>query len=161
LPIIIFRNKKYPIADPDYKKTLIVGCVAGLFLFFGATFQQLGLVYTTAGKAGFVTGLYVIIVPLLGMIWGDRAPAQTWLGAVFAVIGLYLLSATQGLKLAQGDGYVLLGAFFWAGYVQFIARFSHRVDSIQLSFVQAVFTSLICFGIGIPPGKILQYGQWR
>jgi len=71
LPIIIFRNKKYPIADPDYKKTLIVGCVAGLFLFFGATFQQLGLVYTTAGKAGFVTGLYVIIVPLLGMIWGD------------------------------------------------------------------------------------------
>lgn len=65
-----------------------MGCVAGLFLFFGATFQQLGLVYTTAGKAGFVTGLYVIIGPLLGMIWGDRAPAQTWLGAVFAVIGL-------------------------------------------------------------------------
>ncbi len=95
------------------------------------------------------------------MIWGDRAPAQTWLGAVFAVIGLYLLSATQGLKLAQGDGYVLLGTFFWAGHVQFIARFSHRVDSIQLSFVQAVFTSLICFGIGIPPGRILQHGQWR
>ena len=64
---------------------------------FGATFQELGLVYTNAGKAGFVTGLYVIIVPLLGMIWGDRAPAQTWLGALFAVIGLYLLSATQGL----------------------------------------------------------------
>ncbi len=148
LPIIIIRNKKKPIAVLGFKKTLIVGCVAGLFLFFGATFQQFGLVYTTAGKAGFVTGLYVILVPLLGMIWGDRAPAQTWLGAVFALIGLYLLSATQGFKLAQGDGYVLLGALFWAGHVQFIARFSPRLDPIHLSFVQAVFTSLISFGVG-------------
>jgi len=61
---------------------------------------------------------------------------------------LYFLSATQGLKLAPGDGYVLLGAFFWAGHVQFIARFSPQVDSIRLSFVQAVFTSLISFVIG-------------
>ena len=108
----------------------------------------MGLVYSTAGKAGFVTGLYVIIVPLLGLIWGDRAPVQTWLGAAFAVVGLYFLSATQGLKLAPGDSYVLLGAFFWAGHVQFIARFSPRVDPIRLSFVPAIFTSLISFGIG-------------
>jgi drug/metabolite transporter (DMT)-like permease len=106
------------------------------------------LVYTTAGKTGFVTGLYVIIVPLLGVSWGNRAPVQTWLGAVFAVIGLYFLSATQGLRLAPGDSYVLLGTFFWAGQVQFISRFSPRVDPIRLSFVQAVFTSLVSFGIG-------------
>ncbi len=148
VPIIIIRKKRNPADKDDLKKTLIIGSAAGLFLFFGATFQQLGLVYTTAGKAGFVTGLYVIIVPLLGMIWGDRAPIQTWLGAVFAVIGLYFLSATQGLRLASGDSYVLLGAFFWAGHVQFIARFSPRVDPIRLSFVQAMFTSLISFGIG-------------
>lgn len=148
VPVSIFRKKRNPGDEADLKKTLIIGSAAGLFLFFGATFQQLGLVHTTAGKAGFVTGLYVIIVPLLGMIWGDRAPVQTWLGAVLAVIGLYFLSATQGLKLALGDSYVLLGAFFWAGHVQFIARFSPRVDPIRLFFVQAMFTSLISFGIG-------------
>jgi drug/metabolite transporter (DMT)-like permease len=148
VPIIVIRKKRNPGDNADFKKTLFIGSAAGLFLFFGATFQQLGLVYTTAGKAGFVTGLYVIIVPLLGMIWGDRAPVQTWLGAIFAVIGLYFLSATQGLKLDPGDSYVLLGAFFWAGHVQFIARFSPRVDPIRLSFVQALFTSLISFGIG-------------
>ena len=148
VPVIIVRKEGGLGDKTDLKKTLIIGSAAGLFLFFGATFQQLGLVHTTAGKAGFVTGLYVIIVPLLGMIWGDRAPVQTWLGAVLAVIGLYFLSATQGLKLAPGDGYVLLGAFFWAGHVQFIARFSPRVDPIRLSFVQAMFTSLISFGIG-------------
>jgi drug/metabolite transporter (DMT)-like permease len=70
------------------------------------------------------------------------------LGEVFAVIGLYFLSATQGLRLAPGDSYVLLGAFFWAGHVQFISKFSPRVDPIWLSFVQAVFTSLVSFGIG-------------
>ena len=148
VPIIIIRKKRDPGDKVDLKKTLIIGSAAGLFLFFGATFQQIGLVYTTAGKAGFVTGLYVIIVPLLGMLWGDRAPVQTWLGAVFAVIGLYFLSATQELRLAPGDSYVLLGALFWAGHVQFIARFSPRVDPIRLSFVQALFTSLISFGIG-------------
>lgn len=148
VPIIVVRKKRNPGDNVDFKKTLLIGSAAGLFLFFGATFQQLGLVYTTAGKAGFVTGLYVIIVPLLGMIWGDRAPVQTWLGAVFAVVGLYFLSATQGLKLDQGDSYVLLGALFWAGHVQFIARFSPQVDPIRLSFVQALFTSLISFGIG-------------
>jgi len=75
IPIIFIRKKRNSGDKADLKKTLIIGSAAGLFLFFGATFQQLGLVYTTAGKAGFVTGLYVIIVPFLGMIWGDRAPA--------------------------------------------------------------------------------------
>ncbi len=148
VPIILFRKRKQPENFVDPKMTLLIGFVAGLFLFFGATFQQLGLVHTTAGKAGFITGLYVIIVPLLGMLWGDRAPINTWIGALFALAGLYLLSATRGLQFATGDGFVLVGAFFWALHVQFIARFSPRVDAVQLSFVQSVFTSLISFGVG-------------
>ena len=80
--------------------------------------------YKTAGKAGFVTGLYVIIVPLLGIIWGNRAPMLTWLGAIFAVVGLYFLSESQGFKLDLGDSYVLVGSLFWAMHVQFLARFS-------------------------------------
>ena len=148
IPVIIFRGKRVDETSGSIKQILLIGCAAGLLLFFGATYQQLGLVYTSAGKAGFITGLYVIIVPLLGIIWGDKAPNRTWLGAVLAVIGLYLLSATEGLNIAAGDGMVLIGAFFWALHVQFIARFSPRVDPIQLSFVQSIFTSLISFMVG-------------
>lgn len=148
LPIILIRKQTGATQGGDGKRTLLVGAVAGLILFFGATFQQLGLVYTTAGKAGFITGLYVVIVPLLGIIWGDRGSLFSWLGAMLAVVGLYILSASRGLVFAPGDGYVLIGACFWALHVQFIARYSPDVDAFQLSFVQSLFTSVISFGVG-------------
>ena len=147
-PIILIRKQTGASQKGNLNRTLLVGAVAGLFLFFGATFQQLGLVYTTAGKAGFITGLYVVIVPLLGMVWGDRGSLFTWLGAMLAVIGLYILSASRGVVFAPGDGFVLIGACFWALHVQFIARYSLDVDVFQLSFVQSLFTSLISFGVG-------------
>jgi len=148
LPIILIRKQTGATQGGDVKRTLLVGAVAGLILFFGATFQQLGLVYTTAGKAGFITGLYVVIVPLLGIIWGDRGSLFSWLGAMLAVVGLYILSASRGMVFAPGDGYVLIGACFWALHVQFIARYSPDVDAFQLSFVQSLFTSVISFGVG-------------
>lgn len=148
LPVIILRSKRDDNTTANIKQTMLIGCAAGLLLFFGATFQQFGLVYTSAGKAGFITGLYVIIVPILGIFWGDKAPISIWVGALLAVIGLFLLSATEGLNIASGDGMVLIGAFFWALHVQFIARFSPRIDPIQLSFVQSIFTSLISFAVG-------------
>jgi len=147
-PIILIRKQTGTSQKGNLNRTLLVGAVAGLFIFFGATFQQLGLVYTTAGKAGFITGLYVVIVPLLGMVWGDRGSLFTWLGAMLAVIGLYILSASRGVVFAPGDGFVLIGACFWALHVQFIARYSPDVDVFQLSFVQSLFTSLISFGVG-------------
>ncbi|MCK5794935.1 MAG: DMT family transporter [Anaerolineales bacterium] len=149
VPVILVRKKPVVVEKGDSKKILLIGAVAGLLLFFGATFQQLGLVFTTAGKAGFITGLYVVIVPLLGMLWGDRGSLYSWLGAMIAVVGLYFLSASRGLVFAPGDGFVLIGACFWALHVQFIARFSPDVDAFQLSFVQSLFTSLISFGVGI------------
>ena len=148
VPVMLIRGRQEHAAEASWGRTIPIGLAAGLFIFFGATFQQLGLVYTTAGKAGFITGLYVIIVPLMGMFWGDKARVNTWLGAILAVGGLYLLSMTSGLQFAPGDGFVLLGALFWAGHVQFIAKFSPAVDAIKLSFVQALFTSLISFGVG-------------
>lgn len=148
VPLLIWRGAASRPAGSSRKGSLLIGGAAGLFLFCGATFQQLGLITTTAGKAGFVTGLYVIIVPLLGMLWGDRAPRQTWIGAVLAVIGLYFLSVRRDFSLAVGDGYVLLGAFFWAGHVQFIAHFSSRVGPLRLSFIQSCVTSLVSFLVG-------------
>lgn len=149
IPVMLIRPRSRQIDGGSPGKVISIGSAAGLFLFFGATFQQMGLVSTTAGKAGFITGLYVILVPLLGMLWGDRATLNIWAGAVLAVVGLYFLSVTEGFRLAVGDGYVILGAFFWAVHVQFIARFSTRVDAIRLSFVQSLFTSLISFIVGL------------
>jgi len=148
IPVILLRKRAGLSQEGGLKKTLLTGAAAGLFLFSGATFQQMGLVFTTAGKAGFITGLYVVIVPLLGMFWGDRGSVYSWLGAVLAVIGLYFLSATRGMIFAPGDGFVLIGACFWASHVQFIARYSPDVDPYQLSFVQSLFTSVVSFGVG-------------
>jgi drug/metabolite transporter (DMT)-like permease len=147
-PIILIRKQTGASLKGNLNRTLLVGAVAGLFLFFGATFQQLGLVYTTAGKAGFITGLYVVIVPLLGMFWGDRGSFFSLFGAIIAFAGLYFLTATRGLVTAPGDGFVVISAFFWAMHVQFIARYSPDVDAFQLSFVQSLFTSLISFVVG-------------
>ena len=148
IPVMLVRKTQSSPENLSWKKTIFVGIIAGSFLFFGATFQQLGLVYTTAGKAGFITGLYVIIVPMMGHFWGDRTSLMTWSGAILAVIGLYFLSVTSGVEFARGDGFVLLGAFFWAGHVQLLAKFSPRMDAIRLSFLQALFTSLVSFGVG-------------
>jgi len=152
ITLLPFQLKRNPDRLPDrrgWKSVLGIGVIAGLFLFFGATFQQLGLVYTTAGKAGFVTGLYVILVPLLGALWGDQAPLQSWLGAILAVVGLYFLSMKGDLSLAVGDAYVLVGAFFWAGHVQYIANFSSKVNPLRLSFMQSVVTSAVSFAVGL------------
>ena len=149
LPIFWYRRTRGAGKVIDWKQNVLIGGIAGLILFFGATFQQLGLIYTTAGKAGFITGLYVIIVPILGIFWGDRPPLMTWLGAALAVFGLYFLSTTAAQKLAAGDDLVLIGAVFWAIHVQFIARFSPRADPIQLSFVQSIIAALFSFGVAI------------
>lgn len=112
------------------------GLLAGLVLFCGASFQQVALVYTTAGKAGFITGLYVILVPIMGVALGHRTHAGTWLGALLATAGLYLLSVTKTVTISPGDLLVLMGAIFWAGHVLLIGWLSPRQDPLRLAFVQ-------------------------
>jgi drug/metabolite transporter (DMT)-like permease len=109
-------------------------------LFLGASLQQIGLVGTSAGKAGFITGLYVILVPLLGMFWGKRTHPAHWAGAFLAVFGLYLLSVRGDLSLSRYDLIVLAGAFAWAVHVLLIARYAAEIGPIRL----AVFQFLIC-----------------
>jgi drug/metabolite transporter (DMT)-like permease len=115
-------------------------------LFCGASLQQMGMVYTTAGNAGFITGFYVIFVPIMGMLWGLKTDGGTWIGAVFAVIGMYFLSVTTDFSISFGDALVLASAFFWAGHVHIIGHFTHKIPSIQLASIQffvCAFYSLI------------------
>jgi drug/metabolite transporter (DMT)-like permease len=100
-------------------------------------------VYTTAGKAGFITGLYVVIVPLMGLFWKQRPSLGTWVGAILAGIGLYFLSVTGSFRMEFGDFLVLVSAFFWSGQVLMVAWLSPRVRSVQLALYQFTVCSLL------------------
>jgi drug/metabolite transporter (DMT)-like permease len=141
IPLIHVRR----IADgaPSGQLYLSGGLLAGTVLFVGASLQQIGLVYTTAGKAGFITGLYVVFVPILGLIVGQRTALPTWLGAGLAAVGLYLLSVSERLQVNLGDGLVLACALVWAVHVLLIARLSPRTDPIRLAAVQFGVTAVL------------------
>ena len=121
--------------------------LAGLFLFVGSSLQQVGIVYTTAGKAGFITGLYVILVPILGLFLGQRSGRNTWIGALGASAGLYLLSIEPPLAIARGDALVLVSALFWAGHVLLIGRLSRQIDWAALAFLQYLTCSVLSTGV--------------
>jgi drug/metabolite transporter (DMT)-like permease len=130
-------------------KVWLYGLLCGSVLFAAASLQQVGIVYTTAGKAGFITGLYVVLVPLSGLLWRQRAGWSRWLGAGLALAGLYLLSVTRGFTVARGDFLVLLSALFWTAHVQLIGLFSPKTDSLVLASIQfavcAVFSLVVAF----------------
>lgn len=122
------------------------GAAGGILLFLGSSFQQIGLVYTSAGKAGFITGMYVILVPLIGAFFGQKAGISQWMGAVMSLAGLYFLSIRGHVDVNTGDLLVLISAVFWAFHVIAISRFSPRVDTLRLAFYQYLFCALLSMG---------------
>jgi len=128
------------------------GLGAGLLIFAGSTLQQFGIVWTTAGKAGFITGLYVVFTPLIGLLFGQRTSGRAWFGAALALAGLYLLSARGPLAIDPGDGLVLLSAFFWAGHVLWVGHAARRVDPLQLALLQFG----ICAGLSLAGGLLFE-----
>ncbi|SHE29260.1 Permease of the drug/metabolite transporter (DMT) superfamily [Desulfacinum infernum DSM 9756] len=149
VPLITYLDRKnglrsaHPGHDPSWRDAWKAGILAGLALFAGASLQQAGLVFTTAGKAGFITGLYVVIVPLLGLFWKQRPPLGTWAGAVLAAVGLYFLSVTEEMTMEFGDVLVLAGAFFWAGHVLLLGWMSPRLDPVKLACCQFAVCSVL------------------
>lgn len=151
IPLILRmeKNRQPDVLGVAGKQLLVGGGFLGIALFFGASLQQIGLAgpmlaelgmeASTAGKAGFITGLYVVLVPILGLFLSQRAGWGTWVGASLAVSGMYLLSVTSGVSIAFGDLLVLGSAFFWAGHVLLVGKLSpglDAVDAIKLSTVQ-------------------------
>jgi drug/metabolite transporter (DMT)-like permease len=148
LPFVwMSRKKAYVGGNWDLLQS---GMVSGLFLFAGISFQQVGIVYTTAGKAGFITGLYVVLVPILGLL-GRTAEtgAGTWAGAILASIGMYLLSVTRGLDIGFGDMLVFFSAFCFAGHIIIIERLCTRFSTAALSLVQCIVCSGLSLGVAM------------
>ena len=138
-------KKGNPPAPTDWKSLLLGGLCTGAFLAIASNLQQAGLADTSAGKAGFITALYVVLVPVLGIFLKRRASGQTWVSVVIAVAGLYLLciKAGEGFHLQTSDVYILLCAFFFACQIMSIDHFGAKVDGIKLSCVQFLAAGVI------------------
>ena len=143
------KNKTPKNKETSTKKLLIAGTIAGLFLFLASSFQQVGIQYTTAGKAGFITGLYIFFVPLIGIFFGQRTGSGTWLGAFIAVIGLYLLSINDDFSIARGDLLQLICAVFFAAHILVVGYVAKRMDPLKLSLIQYVVSGVLSFIIAI------------
>jgi len=169
LPIIYFSKTKsgnektdstetLQFKEADLKTIVKSGIIAGSALFAGSSFQQVGLIYTAAGKAGFITSLYIVIVPILGIFLKQKTHITTWLGALTAVVGLYLLSINENLTIEFGDLLEIIGAFFWAVHIQLIDKFSKNMDVIKFSSVQFATCSVLSLIIAFMFEKITLSG---
>lgn len=133
---------------------LLGGLACGLVLTLSALLQQLGLGETTAGKAGFITTLYILIVPILGLAFGRKVPPPVWLGVALAIAGMYLLCIKEGFAIARGDLLVLFCAMSFSCHILVIDHFARRVDNILLSQIQFLFCgvfSLVPVAAGAVP----------
>jgi drug/metabolite transporter (DMT)-like permease len=141
LPLSGRRAQGEPVAGRG--ETLRAALLTGLVLFTASTLQQYGIVKTTAGKAGFITSLYVVFVPVLGLLVRQHVSRFAWAGVGLAAGGLYLLSAKGPLGIAPGDGLVLLCAVFWAVHVQLVGAFVRRVPALRLAVGQFAVAALL------------------
>ncbi|MBE0638734.1 MAG: DMT family transporter [Bacteroidales bacterium] len=140
LPLLYFQGKtvnRKGLAEGKWSRDDVAGgLLAGLVMFMAVSLQQIGIVHTTAGKAGFITGLYVILVPVVGIFIRQKTSITVWAGAVVAAIGLYFLSITENFTLAMGDSFVLISGLFFTFHILIIGKFSARANIIRLSVLQ-------------------------
>ena len=137
-------NNKKPVTKDAKKYQLFCGIVCGLILFAACSPQQIGLMLNIpAGKSGFITSLYIILVPVFGLFVKKKVPVWVWISIVLALAGLYLLCGTGGFSLSLGEGLTLLCAIFFTFHILFIDHVSPRVDGVRLSCMQFFTCSAI------------------
>ena len=152
IPVIFLFDRLKPAdqrPSPDEQKailrnSLIGGVACGVVLCVASSFQQFGISMTTAGKAGFITALYIVIVPLLGVFIKKKIPKITWLCVGIAVVGFYLLCVKEGFSVSAGDLLVLCCAFFFSIHIMVIDYFNGKqVDGVRMSCIQFLVAGLI------------------
>ena len=126
------------------RDTLTGGVLCGLFLVSATLFQQIGIAYTTAGKAGFITALYILLVPIISTVF-LRKPSSwiVWIAVLLGLAGMYLLCMTEGFSLARGDALVCVCAMLFTGHILCCDRFAGRGNPVRISAIQFVTASVV------------------
>lgn len=163
LPLLLYRPAGSAAPAPLSRPLLLGGALLGLVLTCGINLQQVGLLFTSVTNSGFITGLYVIMVPLLGLLIGQRAAPGTWAGAALAVLGMGLLSIGANFSVAPGDWLQLAGAVVWGVHVLLVGALASRHDPIRIAFLQFVTCALLSLLLAalledIDPAAILRAG---
>ena len=147
LPVLFWQvgaKKESNFKDVFSKELLLGGFICGAALCIASNFQQLGLAYSTVGKSAFITTLYIVFVPLLGLFFHKKLPVQVWIGVILAMAGLYLLCMKdETFVLSIGDIYLLLSAFFFTIQITAVDYFVPKVNGIALSMMQFFVTAVI------------------
>lgn len=146
LPVVIVRRKKNVKEGKkpaDFKTTVTGGICCGLALCVAALLQQYGIMYTTVGKAGFITTLYIILVPFFGIFLKKKIPGRVWIGAVVAAVGMYLLCISEKLTIGKGDTLVFICAIMFSVHILVIDYFSPKADGVELSCIQFLTAGII------------------
>lgn len=137
-------------ASGFHQRTAAGIVLAGLLLMSGSGFQQVGMQYTTAGNAGFITGLYVVVIPLLVSIVGRHQPRPiVLLAALLAAVGLFMLSTGGSIRVNRGDGLVLVGTLFWALHVILVGWIVKRIDVTKFAVGQLLVCGLASLALGL------------
>jgi len=146
LPLVATRRQKAMKEGKEgapFGVTLRGGILCGIALGSAALFQQFGIMYTTVGKAGFITTLYIILVPIASIFLGKKASGKVWIGAALAAVGMYLLCMTETLKLSRGDLLVFICALIFTVHILVIDHFAEKVDGVELSCLQFLVAGVI------------------
>lgn len=139
------KNGTYASLEPFERKELIKGgVICGVIVFVASTVQQFGIAQTTVGKAGFISVLYILIVPFLGLLLRQKLPKRIWLCCIIALGGLYLLCMNESLTLSKGDFTVLISAVAFAVHIIAIDHFAPKVDCVKLSCIQFLVAGVLC-----------------
>ncbi|MCP5381530.1 MAG: DMT family transporter [Kordiimonadaceae bacterium] len=144
LPVRYFRRGNISIMQSADKRHMLIGSIiAGSIMFTAVAFQQIGIKFTTISNTGFITGLYIVFVPMIGIFIGHRYNHKIWLAILIACTGLYLLSGMRGLNMERGDFLVLISAFFWGAHLIVIDHISHRHHPVAFAIRQFVVCGLL------------------
>ena len=147
LVILIFTRKSRAVErrKKNYQRGFLIGLIIGVILFIASSMQQIALQYSTAGKAAFITCLYIVFVPLGAKFLGKIIRRENWLGAGLAIVGLYLLAVGGDFSIQLGDVILFISAFVWTAQILLVDKFASKVDLIELSTAQVFIVMILSF----------------
>ena len=149
LPIVWFFWRRGYIKEFSTKSLVVASISVGAVLFLAGAFQQVGIVYSNASNAAFITGLYMVLVPIFGLALGRRTSINAWLGSGIATVGLYLLSVDESLTIGLGDSLLLVGAVCWALHILVIDYFTKKLPALLIALGQFLVCGLLGLAVSV------------